>query len=147
MTQHNRETLLALADRAEKATGGDRLLDGEIAKALSPNLDWLLFPDTWGARCQDDPIAFDMPPPFTASLDAAMSLILADIGTANGDYWRPEVSRTHRGTWSAMISPPWNSERNTTVFKSAGDEATPALALVAAALRARATLDPTGEKA
>ena len=117
MTQHNRETLLALAERCEKATGGDRELDEEIGAAIGKPSH---FTDDEGSR-------FRITRRYTASLDAAMSLV------PEGDL-HLEIKRGK--VWAFVGSP-----------IRAATAATPALALCAAALRARATLDPTGEKA
>jgi hypothetical protein len=53
--------MLALADRVESLTGPDREVDGLIERVLHPN---------W----ESDDCAFDDPPIYTASLDAAMTL-------------------------------------------------------------------------
>ena len=92
MTQHNRETLLALADRAEKATGPDREIDCFVWMALNgiePSMQGdMLVAGKEGVigwidpgECQRNfttnrstsgPAGI---PAYTASLDAAMSLV------------------------------------------------------------------------
>ena len=117
MTQQNRETLLALADRAEKATGSSFELFAEAFEAIH------------GGRAALGPIwsQFCSLLDAEAWLDAAMSLV------PEGDL-HLEIKRGK--VWAFVGSP-----------IRAATAATPALALCAASLRARATLDPTGEKA
>lgn len=63
----NRETLLALADRVEALSGPCRETDAAIHAALAAIADWEGFPD-W--------IVPDNSPPYTGSIDSAMSLYL-----------------------------------------------------------------------
>lgn len=74
----NRDELLALADRVEALTGPCRWTEGLIFKALHPHRDWVEFDDCWCARCPEDAVAFDVPPQWTRSIDAAMSLAVDD---------------------------------------------------------------------
>jgi hypothetical protein len=117
--------LRALADRAEAAQGADRELDGEISRAIG----------TPGWRKSEAGIWFhnnlrvvQVAP--TASLDAAVSLV------PEGFMWRLQCDPTGEG--DAIC------ERNAGDFGAIDARhtqtfaATPALALVAAALRARA---------
>jgi len=117
--------LIALAARVEGLTGPCRETDGLIAKALNPELDWVLFDDCWGSRCPHDGIAFDMPKPFTASLDAALGLV------PEGS-WFPRIDRSSPSEWRVNIG---HANYGPGVNAKAP---TPALALTAAALRARA---------
>ena len=122
MTQQNRETLLALADRAERATGDSFDLNHDIALALGISSE-----------------------PFTASLDAAMTLVPEGCGVhLCSDYSDDLAPDSHTcaltGKWTVRVYTPQHGS-----FKYLA--ATPALALCAASLRALATLDPTGEKA
>jgi hypothetical protein len=121
--------LLQLAERCEKATGPDNVLEREIAEALGwrhvrnkgPDSEW--FPYVWVApdgECDPD----EAYPDYTESLDAAMQLV-------------PEGC-----SWNLHKHSCW---ARSCVFVDDGrdaghccDCATPALALVAAALRARA---------
>jgi hypothetical protein len=106
----------SLIDRIEAATGADREIDGLIFKAVFPDRDWVEFDDCWAARCPDDSIAFDMPPYYSASIDAAMGLM--PEGCIN-------LNIAEDGITTALVD---------------GTQAiatTPALALCAAALRAR----------
>ena len=116
MTQ-NRETLLALADRVEKATAESFDLFAESFDAIhggrsSERLLWSQFCALIEAE---------------AWLDAAMMLV------PEGDI---HLEIKHGKVWAFVGSP-----------VRAATAATPALTLCAAALRARATLDPTGDKA
>ena len=122
MTQHNRETLLSLAWRCEKAAGESFDLFAESFDAIhggrsSERLLWSQFCALIEAE---------------AWLDAAMTLA-KDFGG--------EVTFFKDGTAKAYL---WQPYPLAVEGKKA---ATPALALCAAALRACATLDPTGEKA
>lgn len=115
--------LLELAERCEKAEGPDRGVDGDIVAALTLQPDWAtvrstrqpeLFSDTGpGLRARTW-----LAPKFTASLDAAMTLVCAD-------HWRVE---DHPLAGPCAI-----------VGEQEGYAATPALALCAAALRAKAS--------
>jgi hypothetical protein len=110
--------LRALAERVEGAEGADRYLDADVFAALHPDM----------RRCPRDPRAFisddeewlKTPPFYTASLDAAASLVPAGWAWCVHDV----------GIASLMRAP--------TVVKA--QAATPALALTAAALRARAAM-------
>ena len=120
--------LLKLAERVEAATGPDRELDREIAHVLlSWPLRWIPGNRSWQ---------------FTASLDAAMTLVpegwaLTLLETTDGDR------RDHTGdplaNWQAALI-----EHKNTGYRvdqrgcwRQGFAATAALALTAAALRAR----------
>lgn len=52
-----------------------RETDGLIFKYLNPNRTWVKFDDCWAAQCEYDPIAYDMPPEYTGSVDAALTTI------------------------------------------------------------------------
>jgi len=97
-------TLLNLAERCEKATGPNRSLDNGIRLATNN-----------GCAFGDDPS-------YTASLDAAMTLV--PEGLAMGFKMAP-CQRAH--AMLATIGEEWD-----------GSGATPALAICAVALRARA---------
>jgi hypothetical protein len=109
-------TLIALAERCEAATGPDREVDEAIYDAFvtltgtPPYVCHMLFGKP---RCTDSP-----PPYFTASIDAAMTLV------DDASWWR--VDRGATGDCYARV--------NGILCQAA----TPALALCAAALRARA---------
>ena len=111
-----RATLLALASRVEAATGADSGLDSEIHHAILNGVGV----GSYGAQ-----------PAYTASLDAAMSLVPSDA------YWR----LGHDGDGAD----PAEYKADVIVPKLGGVDArgraiavTPPLALTAACLRARA---------
>ena len=124
----DKATLLALAERCEKATGPDRFIDSDIAAALS---EWENLGGHWeqhkatGERRQT---SYPPPPAYTSSLDAALTLVPLDhhhgystgaagiVGVVQGHCFKNEIGSTY-------------CEANA---------ATPALALTAACLRARA---------
>lgn len=125
----SKEQLLELAERCERAKGLDRVLNGDIAQALGhvppfvhhrsgPYMDtWLGGRDAWTA------------PSYTSSLDAAMTLVpegwyLADLEQSMGD-----------DKWCATFV-------TGTMYASCFFANNAALALCAAALRARASNQP-----
>jgi len=102
------ETLRALIERVEKATGADRRLDNDIEHILGwPDAPW-----TGKAR------------PFTSSLDAAKSIVPYAIWTL-GFHGDPATGKI---VWTALVGP---------LHEHESVAATPALALTAAVLRAR----------
>ena len=117
-------SLIELAERAEKASGPDRELDKAIWAALGNcNHD-----RTGGYICLDcgkDTYGEKSAPVFTASLDAAMTLV--------PEGWCFEVTCWKDGNGTACVSQYNPGDQDHT-----GHAATPAIALVAAALRARA---------
>ncbi len=132
-------TLLELAERCEQASGPGERLDAEIVAALNDALLKPYPPQTdfgpgqrWQFWSLDGKHFLGneaRPPfrvlPFTASLDAAMTLVVKDD--------RIELAGLN-DSWTAMINPTPSGERG----RWTGFAPTPALALCAAALRARA---------
>lgn len=121
-----RADLIALAARVEQAQGPDRELDAEIARAIG-------WKESLSGRWWKPPGGDDwnfVLPPFTASLDAALTLVPEGwiFAVHSGDDRGPPVAycvpNMGRLPW-----PHWVDDINA---------ATPALALTAAALRARA---------
>jgi hypothetical protein len=104
-------TLLELAERCEKATGPDRELDLAIAQAIRAPWQYVGEPPR-EIKCGA----------YTASLDAAMTL-------ANG--YGGEVTFFKDGTAKAFLWQPYP-------MAIEAKAATPALAICAAALKARA---------
>ena len=125
--------LIELAGRCERATGPDRELDAEIAKAVGYEVEWATIgPDHRREELvQVRTYPGELSPTsrnlrrYTASIDAAMTLV------PEGYFW---TGGTHPEFGAAMVvtNDP-DSELN------ASKAATPALALAAAALKARAT--------
>jgi hypothetical protein len=116
------EQLMELADRCEKAMGPDRELDEAILKA-----GWA----TGNKRT-------DLGPRFTASLDAAMQLV------PDGWFWTAMNARDGKekpivGQGLAIVASPDDLHA-----REPSEAATPALALCAAALRARAQSENLG---
>lgn len=132
----DQRTLIALAERCEKAKGPDRELDRAIADAIRPparphvaDLDapppgfgrGFMEGDLWGAS-------------YTASIDAAMSLVPEVWGNV-GTY--PWLGKQKAGVWQAGVSAPGNEKRPPVCYAR-----TAALALTAASLRALAAQAP-----
>lgn len=131
-------TLLELAERCEKASGPDRELDADIwdALGLSPKYEgrrrakygkWARLDggtyhfandSAWGSNCGA--------PSFTASLDAAMTLV--------PEGWMDGLHLV----WSRGLKSERVCMAKLRFMRTEGDGATPALALTAASLRARA---------
>jgi hypothetical protein len=127
--------LLELAERVENATGPDRSYDVAIFQALGGPVPFqfankivaLTFDEA--EQCYFAPIG-DMrvryePPTYTASIDAAMSLVPEGWGYSVLDR-------------RAVLPGCKVNAQCFTQFTQHGEAATPALALCAAALRARA---------
>lgn len=133
--------LLELAKRCEAATGPDTQLDVVIACTLhgwvqAEGRPWLFYDpaDKWKRSRKANP--------YTASLDAAMTLVPEDHTVQLSD-WDATILR-EKGAWQAIILP-MGARGNMTqyTFTNRCDHAaTLALAICAAALRARATLIP-----
>lgn len=130
------ERLIQLAERCEKATGRDRELSEDIARAMG----WTQHTD------EDDPVycrqistwwkepwaeswsTCAVPPDYTASLDAAMTLV------PEGMFARLycEAAQAIIVAWTDTLG--WEEVARSDLA------ATPTLALTAACLRARASL-------
>ena len=142
------QDLMKLAERVEALTGPCRETDLAIFRALNPEYadESVWRPYANGLRhVQDGSDARCLPPPeatpsrFTASLDAAMSLVPAAYGAFTVARW-----------WcDGDDKPPFYADCANLAASQVGDDcdvfqawaATPALALTAAALRARATME------
>lgn len=138
-----RDKLLALAERVEAATGADRELDAAIYQALNPHMRPIPNCETWrffdpaktnhmtAAKYFLGGNATGVAKSYTSSFDAAMSLV------PSGCEWSVN--------WCG------NSVANVNRIDvdypvHCGHAATPALALTAAALRARKTIDAQAER-
>jgi hypothetical protein len=120
-----------LAERVEKAAGPDREIDRDIAVSLG----WRVLYD---AADPTDRVPYYQPDPerswvavplYTFSIDAAM--LLVPEGCAPGVYQRDKAE------WASMVfGPDWQVVGDTRA-------ATAAVALTAAALRARAASTPS----
>lgn len=135
------DELLALAARIEHLTGPDREVDAEIAVAVSGDKGaWVVGPSPQSVfahqpgwyRTSDD--KSHQAPTFTASLDAAMTLVFEGAGFNLDRYWIREGAR-----WKVEIATGGIPENPRKVF-DCWDAYSAALATAAAALRARAAL-------
>jgi hypothetical protein len=130
MTDEQRANILSLADRCEAGTGGGRELDAQIAVAVSDDAGaWVVEPSP-ASLFSHQPGWFSTSdnrshkaPSYTASLDAAMSLVPSGIVWNMGNdvrcwahVWRDK---------NLYDGVPWDARAST-----------PARALTAAALRA-----------
>lgn len=132
----NKEEVREIADACEKASGPDRELDALICAAFRVGTEyswaytnypaWIGGSDGRVSLEKNGP-SFEAPA-YTASLDAAMTLVPGG--------WRESYGRREDGTCIAWCHPPRMSNR----IGKHGDAATPALAMSAAALRASAHL-------
>lgn len=127
------QKLLELAERCEKAEGPIRELDVAIAQAVWPQLTH------YAPHCRgEEPIFWDDPfrkqpcPHFTASLDAALTLV------PEGFRWKLGYSR-YVPCVAELVDYRAQMEPNLGTFVSECDSSH-ALALCAAALRARAAI-------
>lgn len=134
-----RAELLALAARVEAAEGADRELDAEISVAVhGGEIVWKTSTGTmeayptrrYASTGHVGGIGAAPVPAFTASLDAAASLV------PEGHEWRVETLNMRDGRGGAIVCRPGSAERFPGVTMHCA--ATPALALTAAALRAMA---------
>lgn len=145
------DDLQRLVERIEAATEGARELDAKIALACDPEFaGWIEHPANHGNQYGEvapSREAFDewligdgtpcliSTPAYTRSVDAAMTLVPEGAGLSIQRYW---IAAVDGPVWSAGISTggiPSNPRR---VFESY-DAANAALAITAAALRARIT--------
>jgi hypothetical protein len=135
---YGREKLLALAERVEALTEASREVDGAIDRLLNDRPKdgdydsaeqaiWQVRDGWSGLLVRGDGFARDSfsATPFTASIDAAMTLV--------PEGWWAEVGA--RGSYGTALLDGHNEGSTVSEFSSA---ATPALALTAACLRARA---------
>lgn len=146
------ETLRALAERCEAATGGDRALDAAISAAVRLDAvpDWArMWAGEWRGH-EDGTVHMihsdgSLGPhlkarEWTASLDAARTLV-PDAHTIQLSDWDADVLR-EKGAWQAIVLPLGaRGAMSQFTFSNRCDHAvTPALALTAASLRARAEM-------
>lgn len=129
------ELLLALAKRCEALTEPDRELDAEIACFLNDrSVQHDIVDGAVLGRSNKPPhdiCIVNWAPRFTASLDAAMTLVpeghLWIMDSWSSDAWSAGIWKSGSGCWTV------NANRNRR-------QRTPSLALTAAALRACAAL-------
>lgn len=121
-----------LADRVERADGPSRELDVEIALAIGWRLDQSGPNDLWREPGRADWVEL---PEFTASLDAALTLV--------PEGWKFHLTTEHTAVAKAaahadVMDRDWPDPQAGYGIVTEAHAATPALALAAAALRARA---------
>lgn len=124
--------LLLLADRCEREEPSDDLSE-DIARALG----YVKLEDyscRWIAPDKSTTLCGFGPPNYTQSLDAAVTLVPEGLGWTCGDH---SPGGVHVGNYLASV---WKFDRATGLNMRFAK--TPALALCAAALRARAALSP-----
>lgn len=129
------DELRNLAERCEQAIGWDRELDCRIWVAV-------FGPDEPFESMAAAVVDYDLwvAQRYTASLDAAMTLVpegwtFANLSQGDGKGWWCELRRGHLTSFDA------------TAFSKQLNNASPALAITAAALRARATpIHPDNER-
>lgn len=118
-----------LSERVERLEGPDREIDfaiGEVVMCLRHVGAGLYDTDSpSGPYYSEDGGDYPAYPHYTASLDAAMSLV--------PEGWNCAVFR--RQDWKQQNAQVWHSEQRGST--NHGDAATPAIALCAAALKAR----------
>lgn len=140
----DRATLLGLADMVEAASRPDRELDAEIARSCG----WVALDkhQWWSAEhvadCRQRKVskwkyATQSLPTFTASLDAALSLVPEGAGVEVQRYW---TSEHDDAVWSAVAIVGMGA------VEESRDRPSAALALTAAALRALAQEAPSDER-
>ena len=129
-----RDELLALAERCEKATEGSRELDGLIWKAVCEKPG-----NVWMRQDPEDTVAYEAPPAYTTSLDAAKTLVPEGCGWVAG--WGQ--TRPDEPMGGAQITPSarYNGSFMAGEVIAEAEAATPALALCAAALRAAVEME------
>lgn len=134
--------LLALAERVEAATGPDRELDAVIQRALGSGSTEHWFADFLGNWVTDDHA-----PAYTASIDAAMTLGGSGCYLAFDVHFMSEENvLRYRGYSFRPDWAKWNPHDTEWLNRDGSENplcATPALALTAAALRARAASTPS----
>lgn len=143
-----RDELLALAERCEKESEGSRELDGLIWKAAceKPGDIWsrdLIDGNIWMRQDPEDTVAYEAPPAYTTSLDAAMTLVL-------GGWWltldRYSISDKAPDpfawrVWLRRLVGDVDGDGTSFHQEKFARATTPALALCAAALRAAAEME------
>lgn len=134
--------LLRLAELCEKAVGADRELDALIRCACHHPWEWHIRPakkpGTVTARYESGSHGTFIAQRFTASLDAAMTLV--PEGWSWGITAETERLLSGHTPFSASVRRYWTSFDQDHFCRGA----TPALALCAAALRARASTKAAG---
>lgn len=140
MNDATRAALLALAERCEKASGPDDVLDADIFQAMRPELasdPWkrVTYPNGKHPFFVDDSdlgmMDIASPPRFTASIDAARTLV--------PEGWQWWVNWRTARCWKGWRAGDDRDAADNDAWVAVNScSAPPAAALCAAALRARA---------
>lgn len=137
-----------LIAKLETLSGPDRETDGLIFKAVTePGDHWHQFDvgddigeqslsPVWYRRDPDDESAYEAPPFYTESIDAALTLV------PEGREWR--VDRRHSKGMHPAYASIWASGARDIDFHANAHAKTPAIAICIASLRAIAAL-PAGQ--
>lgn len=134
------QSIPSLIERLEKASGPDRDLDGAIAVAVGPWTERHGLPGPWVSKGPNH--AINEAPHFTASLDAALTLVPEGwivVSMKNGDLDRKYYDIRASTKWSVIIARNGHkleAPSEVLTFPSATHES-PAIALCIAALKAR----------
>jgi hypothetical protein len=137
-TATTRDALLDLASRCEAASGPDRELDGEVFRAIDMplpgdfsgrdiSLQWSDAEHCFLAPVGDMRVRYEQPR-YTASVDSALGLV--------PEGWAWSIGTDCKVAWARAFPAPNDQYRGT----GNREGASPALAICAAALRARAAL-------
>ena len=123
--------LMELAERCEQVSGPSRAVD----EAIAPIAGFKMVDEghPFGRTCYDNTGCAVPIPRYTASLDAAMTLVEYEGGC------RRELAWTGNGAeCTLVVVPPRNAGPDARTTRYTAEADTPALALCAAALKARA---------
>lgn len=134
-----RDKLLALADRCEAASGSDKDIDCWIENHLGLSRFEPDRPSPIGGGWLDKRIE---PKPYTASLDAAMTLVPGDCLAMVRHLWDGD-NRAGHAVLNSYVSSREEADGKMWAADFTAVSANPALALCAAALRAKAAMEPS----
>ena len=126
----SKQQLLELAERVEGLSGPCRDVDALIKEAFGHSWDYAA---DWGPRGSDRPVAY----PYTASLDSAMTLVQEGRDWMVDNFDGPHDRRCSASVFNKPVALYQDFE---------GFSTTPALALTAASLRAKAAMIEAGER-
>ncbi len=133
-----RDELLALADRCERAKGPDRELDERIGMAIGLKRTMRVGHECLG----NDRVVRILCPAYSTSLDAAMTLVPKDCLAMVRHLWDGD-NRAGQAVLNSYVSSREEADGKMWAAGFIAVSATPALALCAAALRAKAAMEPS----
>ena len=140
----DRATLEALLARVLEGTGPDREIDGQLAllkgytyeKRKGEKFPWWRRPDGFRISIWGDQ---NKPPPYTASLDAALTLL------PEGYWWQIANGNRRHYDLKAGAELFFAGGPNRGDMAFSADAATPARALIAACIKARMEAQPSSD--